>query len=570
MCLRSQILMSLVAAVLLAVPCASQCPQTVDLLRQGKIPDSFQVTGCAEALPPELKEQLRSSIAAALTDKDKDKLTRLAHLINQIHTAYSNSATHRRATVGSALAEILSDPKILELGHHRASSVNAAGIDSLLALLRSLPQEAPSDPLERVRPLEKEIDEQKATLSKEVEIWKNNFNTVSWYVLGLSILSIITLLCVILLTVWARLAHSKVKGTVASLRHRVYDPDVFNGIVRRAESFVTHRFKPQIESLQNVPQQVELQGQQILALRNELNQLSQRLAASPPAGEQNAPDRDHPHTDDGSARDSRLQQALSSLHARIGTLERGLNDARPAVGDLKIESLIVLELEVLAAAWKRFAESNKDLSRSADSILREEDTNGLYRKLLVDLPALVANDEDLRAAGESAVAPVREFQALVSRISLIPKEIEGSLPNPDTPVKKLLRIRESSHLLSILLGSSLLLDKMHFRLDKWAGERFLSYADLFLKKYQDARREGRDATLEPGRTIVLQTLALAGLEPLDIVLGQTPFDSGKHVGRSTTNRPDMPDGTIASVVRNGFLHADGTVWRQPEVIVNRL
>jgi hypothetical protein len=42
------------------------------------------------------------------------------------------------------------------------------------------------------------------------------------------------------------------------------------------------------------------------------------------------------------------------------------------------------------------------------------------------------------------------------------------------------------------------------------------------------------------------------------------------MGRSTTSDPRLPDGSIASVVRNGFLRANQPAIRQPEVIVNRL
>jgi molecular chaperone GrpE (heat shock protein) len=137
-------------------------------------------------------------------------------------------------------------------------------------------------------------------------------------------------------------------------------------------------------------------------------------------------------------------------------------------------------------------------------------------------------------------------------------------------VKDLLRIRECSIFLFLLQNTDLFADKLNFRLEKWVQEQFLGFADLFLRTYQEAQLNGGAADLETGRELVLRTLRVANLEPVEITLGKTPFDSSQHVGRSTASRLDLEDGTIASVVRNGFRQAtDGTVMRQPEVIVNR-
>jgi len=64
-------------------------------------------------------------------------------------------------------------------------------------------------------------------------------------------------------------------------------------------------------------------------------------------------------------------------------------------------------------------------------------------------------------------------------------------------------------------------------------------------------------------------LQLADLQPVALIPGVTPFDSSRHVGRSTTSDARLANGVIAGVIRNGFVRGQKVI-RQPEVIVNRL
>ena len=69
--------------------------------------------------------------------------------------------------------------------------------------------------------------------------------------------------------------------------------------------------------------------------------------------------------------------------------------------------------------------------------------------------------------------------------------------------------------------------------------------------------------------IVRRVLAVAGMKPVELTPGQTPFDSGLHDELSAANFPNLPDGVVVWVSRNGFLRG-GEVLRRSEVMVNRL
>jgi molecular chaperone GrpE (heat shock protein) len=60
------------------------------------------------------------------------------------------------------------------------------------------------------------------------------------------------------------------------------------------------------------------------------------------------------------------------------------------------------------------------------------------------------------------------------------------------------------------------------------------------------------------------------LRPVVIALGKTRFDEKLHVAKSTVRDNSIPDGTIASVIRNGFEKIGVGTIQMPEVIVNRL
>ncbi|HEY6141050.1 MAG TPA: hypothetical protein VI670_25110 [Thermoanaerobaculia bacterium] len=226
--------------------------------------------------------------------------------------------------------------------------------------------------------------------------------------------------------------------------------------------------------------------------------------------------------------------------------------------------VVTMEREALKESWRIFRK-NAELSASFDAAIRDDGWQSIQHPLLVRLPKVVP--DDLKPTYDAAVAPVREFHNLVTRFALIPRLVSDEVPRLDT-AQEVARTREAAQMLT--LSSTLVGDRLNFRVRSWITETFLSFADLFLRKYQQAQLEKRASELEEGHDIVRQVLRVAAVDPIDVTLGETTFDSTRHVGRSTANDPRFSDGVIVDVIRNGFVENGQQVIRQPEVVVNRM
>lgn len=231
-------------------------------------------------------------------------------------------------------------------------------------------------------------------------------------------------------------------------------------------------------------------------------------------------------------------------------------------------SSIVLEREILKEAWSKFCKNDEIKSTLASAW--DERWMAVREPLLRHLPQLVP--EDLRPTFEAAVAPAKDFHGLTSKVSLVRLLVDGKGKIPPLPseAQELMRLRELTGLLTIIQTSNLVADRLNFRLEPWIVDSFLGFADLFLQRYQKAQMEKRESQLQPGYEIVRQILKIADLEPVDLTLGVTPFDSARHIGRSTASDPSVASGVILGVIRNGFIRGGQQVIRQPEVIVNRV
>lgn len=228
-------------------------------------------------------------------------------------------------------------------------------------------------------------------------------------------------------------------------------------------------------------------------------------------------------------------------------------------------SLLPLEREVLKEAWTRFMDNKEMVAVLARA--RSEKWEQVQEALLVQLPRCIP--EDLKPTFDAALAPARDFDNLMTKIFLIPLVLgEKTSPKPES--KELMLLRELTGLLTMIQTSNLVADRLNFRLETWIVDCFLEFADLFLQRYQKAQMEKRESQLQPGYEIVRQILKIADLEPVDLTLGVTRFDSARHIGRSTASDPSVDSGVILGVIRNGFVRGGQQVIRQPEVIVNRV
>jgi len=229
--------------------------------------------------------------------------------------------------------------------------------------------------------------------------------------------------------------------------------------------------------------------------------------------------------------------------------------------------LVALERETLRESWKNFRQ-NEQLCAALENAAKDECWKEIADALLTQLPKLVP--DDLKPTFESVLAPARDYHNLVAKISLIPKIVSGEIPRLPNDAQELARTREFAQLLAMSSQSSFVSDRLNFRLKNWVVDTFLTFADLYLQRYQQLQIEKGEKPLEEGVFIVKQVLRLAAVEPIDVRLGETPFDSTRHIGRSTRNDARFSDGVIVGVVRNGFIEGGTQVVRQPEVVVNRI
>jgi hypothetical protein len=254
---------------------------------------------------------------------------------------------------------------------------------------------------------------------------------------------------------------------------------------------------------------------------------------------------------------------IRELRNQVGRLENGHDPAAPPP---VMADSVALEREALGESWKKFRQ-NEQLCAYVDNAAKDECWKQIGDPLLMRLPKLIP--DDLKPTFEAVLAPAREYNNLLVKISLIPKIVSGEVPRLGNDAQELARTRDYAQLLAMSNHSSVIGDRLGFRLKNWVMDSFLVFADLYLQRYQQLQTENRQSALEEGVAIVRRVLRVAAVEPIDVTLGETPFDSARHIGRSTTSDARFSDGVIVGVVRNGFMESGNQIIRQPEVVVNR-
>lgn len=253
-----------------------------------------------------------------------------------------------------------------------------------------------------------------------------------------------------------------------------------------------------------------------------------------------------------------LSTDLGNLTEGLARLTQTVEESVTVPGSTAGDA-VRLEHQVLAEHWKQFRDK-KDLGVAGD-VPQENPWN-----LLTELTALVP--AELQPSFEAVLTPYREHRRLIQKIEIIPRVVSGEMPL-SSEAAELKRARDLTQLL-IAAQSIDGNDRFHFQLQSWVTDTFLPFADLYLQSCQKAHLEQRDAELQKGMSLVRQILRVASVEPMDLTLGETRFDSARHIGRLTSSDPRFPDGVITGVVRNGFVEAGQQVIRQPEVVVNRV
>jgi len=271
----------------------------------------------------------------------------------------------------------------------------------------------------------------------------------------------------------------------------------------------------------------------------------------------------------------RLNAAIRLFEEKIGgvkavcaddlqPIERGVGSLREQIAGIVNKppvppgDPVLIEHQVLAESWKQFL-SNQELSAALDGALQDRAWGTLLDELKAVVPA------ELKPAFDAVIVPCREHRTLVQKLDLIPRLVSGKIPRLGTAAEEVRRTRE---LAMLLTGDAT--TRLDFRIRQWVTDAFLPFADLYLQRCQQAQLDSGSGELQTGAALVRQVLQLAAVEPIEVTPGETPFDSARHIGRSTSNDPRFADGVITGVVRNGFIEGGQQVIRQPEVIVNRM
>lgn len=271
--------------------------------------------------------------------------------------------------------------------------------------------------------------------------------------------------------------------------------------------------------------------------------------------------------------ETQLQTTSNALTEKVGAVSllkaEHLASVAVAIGELRshlgqrTSDPVALEHQVLCESWKQFS-ANATLRAAYDGAVADAP----WKPLLDELPKSIP--PDLQSSFDAVYAPCKEHRDFVRKLSLIPRVVDREIQRRPNDVEELRRTRELAAVLAVAQGGADGANPLNFRFKRWVTDTFLPFADLYLQRAQQAALEKRGADLQHGARLVCQLMQIASVEPIEVKLGETPFDSTRHIGRATSNDPRFADGVITGVVRNGFIEGGQQVIRQPEVVVNRM
>ena len=256
-----------------------------------------------------------------------------------------------------------------------------------------------------------------------------------------------------------------------------------------------------------------------------------------------------------------LANAISALRQDVGRTAQTVEELATAP-PRNTSDPVALERQILAESWKQFR------ANTALSAMFDEAAGGApWEPLLSGLPKCIP--PDLQASFDAVHAPCKQHNVFVQKLSLVQRIVDRKQPRLPNDAEELRRTRELAAILNTAQNADGA-NPLNFRFKRWVTDTFLPFADLYLQRCQQADLDKRGGELQQGANLVRQLLQLASIEPIDVRLGETPFDSTRHIGRATSNDPRYADGVITGVVRNGFIEGGQQVIRQPEVVVNRM
>lgn len=247
-------------------------------------------------------------------------------------------------------------------------------------------------------------------------------------------------------------------------------------------------------------------------------------------------------------------------------------NARPATPAASVNT--DLELKILRELW---AENSTQSLIKKIPIEGEENRlwNERFTLCFEKLPVALEASPSLKAAMHEACTELQARQRKISTVKAIQHHIKPSpgLVKADPqgkPTRRLIhQTRKFYSLLLMLVHDSGGLASHKFSFPKWIRGHFRELAGDIYREHWDRLQRRQRQTLDEAREITDEILSWGHLEVIPTPPGSR-FDSRHHIGHSTASRPEFSDGTVAGVVRVGFLDtAKNQVIQKPEVVVNR-
>lgn len=270
---------------------------------------------------------------------------------------------------------------------------------------------------------------------------------------------------------------------------------------------------------------------------------------------------------------STAQSRLAQLEERAPAFSGGdaFSDQAPA-GALSLDVLktaVEAERRLLEATWFDLYDDG-DMGKFISLALGENHPHLELVEVVQKLAMLLNNVERLGPLAVEIAKPVLRYEEARGRFLHV-RQLRAE-PLDMISEAYLDQLKKANLLLGVLRFSDQAREALRLDVPNWAADHFPRLADAFYREYQMAKRRGDAASLEEARTLVDKVLASMGLRVLEIAVGRTLFDDRFHMARSTLSDLSMPDGSIASVIRNGMEKFDGgwVLQRQAEVIVNRI
>jgi len=284
---------------------------------------------------------------------------------------------------------------------------------------------------------------------------------------------------------------------------------------------------------------------------------------SPPTGSTEAP------TSSGSqgAAGDRGQLDLPGDAVSLPGGERASSPTEREPLDLQRSSLDQ-EVGSLAREWREFQRANPELvGRLRDfdqkrGIWSEADT-------LLDAKQAFSSHATLQQSWDMTREPLDEYWNTMSKVKLLDQIAQSDRVHSHVDLDKFGRqLQDAKHFLERLQGENYIGKLMNFSLEGWLSTSFVNFVDEFLRKGQKDR--GFRRQYSEIEKIFLRALRGVDLEPIEIEIGKTRFDARIFEGVGYVKDPDIPEGFIAGVSRNGFRDCKKReILRTPKVVVNR-